>query len=226
MFESKFQTQFWGLLLLFTSPTTGISPRQSQEKVWLEQHCTDGPKSFECVHREPNSPSHTQQSGNDLQLQVKVKIPHLPSCLSICCTKHFALGLLALPMNSHCLTSCLSAAPGWTRMGHVPLLAKIPSEIRGTYCFLQGRRVMIEKKGWNAPQLTWDFCSGNSYRWAKCPELLLWSTERNRHHGAIHLTPKWAAEVGKLHWPLKLLLNFCYKGKIRRVDTFTAEIYF
>ena len=202
MSESKFQTQAWGLLLLLTSPTTGTSSywdKMGRRWDWsstvltaLRVWCVwEGKPTF-------NSPS--QQSGHDSQLQRKVKIPHLPSHFPTCCTRSFALGHLALPMDSHQLTllSACSSLGGLQQVMY-PFWLEICPGSRGTHCFPQGRSVINEKEGWNASQLTWDSCSGNTYSWAKCPELLLWLRERN--YGAIHLTPKWTAEVGQIHYP-------------------------
>lgn len=178
-----------------------LSLRQNGEKVGLEQHHTDSPKCLVRVCGEPSSPSYTQQSGDDLQLQGKIKIPHLPSHFPTCCTRTFALGLLALPTDSHQLT-LLPACSTLGGLGKVTysFWLEIPPGSRGTHCFPLGRSVMNEKEGWNAPQLTWDSSSGNIYSYATCPELLLWLTEKNRHHGAINLTPKWAAEVGQIYY--------------------------
>lgn len=89
-----------------------------------------------------------------------------------------------------------------------------------------GRSIWNEKEGWNAPQLTWDACSRNTYSWAKWPEVLLWLTERNRHHGAIHLTPIWAVEAGQTHYHLKGLhvcIPFCFKREVKGTRYFHIE---
>lgn len=150
---------------------------------WELRVCDD------CVCVEPKHPSHTQQSGDNLKLQGKVKIAHPPSHFPICCTNYPGTQPWAWRASSQ--SPCLPAAP-LEALAQVmcSLWLEIPPGIRGTCCFPQGRSEMNEKEGWKAPQLTWDSWSGNIYSWVKCPELLLWSTERNRHHGAVQITPK------------------------------------
>jgi len=98
------------------------------------------------VCEEHNSLSHTQQSGDDSQLQGKVKIPHLPSRFLTCCTRPFALGFLALPLDSHqiiLLSAC--STPGGLRQVTYPFWLEIPSGSSGTHCSPQGRSAMKRK---------------------------------------------------------------------------------
>lgn len=171
------------------SPHPQLAQRKNGEKAGLEQHRIESPECVVTVCGEPNHPSHTQQSGDNLKLQGKVKIAHPPSHFPICCTN--CPGTQPWAWRASSQPPCLPAAP-LSALAQLmcSFWLEIPPGIRGTRCFPQGRSEMNEKEGWNAPQLTRDTWSGNIYRTVKCPELLLWSTERNRHHGAVQITPK------------------------------------
>lgn len=135
-----------------------------------------------------------------------------------CCTRPFAH--VSLPPTLLFTCSTLSI------LGLVTFLfwLETPPGSRKKHYLHWGRSIWNEKEGWNAPQLTWGACSRNTYSWAKYPEPLLWLIERNRHHGAIHLTPVWAAEAGQTHYCLKCLrIPFSFKREAKGTRYFHRE---